>query len=82
MGSDRAEKYRQYAVDCLEATQTVTDYRIKKTLVSIAQSWRKLAQQIELRSHPAGHALRPDYVCRLSRFVSDTGPTVPDFDDE
>jgi hypothetical protein len=53
----RAEKYRQHAADCLEAAQTVTDYRIKDNLVSIAQSWRRLAQQIEQWSDPASSSL-------------------------
>jgi hypothetical protein len=50
----RADKYRQHAADCLEAAQAATDYRTRRALLSIAQSWQRLAQQIELRSNPVG----------------------------
>jgi hypothetical protein len=52
LDSDRADKYRQHAAECLEAAQTVTDHRIRENLVGIAQSFQRLAQEIERRSDP------------------------------
>jgi hypothetical protein len=49
LSDNRQERYRQYARDCLEAAQAVTDQRIRTNLVTIAQSWRVLAEQIERR---------------------------------
>jgi hypothetical protein len=49
LSDNRQERYRQYARDCLEAAQAVTDQRIRSNLVMIAQSWRVLAEQIERR---------------------------------
>jgi hypothetical protein len=50
METDKGVKYRQHAADCLEAAQTVNNYRIRQNLISIAQSWQKMAQQIEQRT--------------------------------
>jgi hypothetical protein len=81
LDSDRAEKYRLRAADCLEAAQTVTNLRIKENLLAVAQSWQRLAEQIERRTDPA-NAGGADYACRLTRFVWDAGPITPRTDDE
>ncbi len=81
MDSDRAGKYRQQAAECLEAAQTVTDPRIKDKLVLTAQSWQRLAQNIERRNELVG-AGAPDYPpSRLTRFVSD-GPIISRIGDD
>jgi hypothetical protein len=50
METDKAVKYREHAADCLEAARTENNYRIRQNLISIAQSWQRLAQQIEERT--------------------------------
>jgi hypothetical protein len=48
---NRADKYRQHAIDCLEAAQAVSDQRIRANLVAVAQSWQRLAEQAD-RANP------------------------------
>jgi hypothetical protein len=46
----RADKFRQHAIECLEAAQAVTDLRIRGNLIAVAESWRRLADQAERKS--------------------------------
>jgi hypothetical protein len=46
----RADIFRQNAVKCLEAAQAVTDHRLRANLITVAESWRRLAEQADRKS--------------------------------
>jgi hypothetical protein len=54
--SSRAERYRQRAVECEQAAQTVRDSDTRTVYADLAHHWRELARQAE--SLDADEALR------------------------
>jgi hypothetical protein len=46
----RAKDYRRYAAECLRIAQTISSPTEKNVLLHMAETWRRLASQIESRS--------------------------------
>jgi hypothetical protein len=46
----RAEDYRRYAAECLRIAQTISSPSEKSVLLQMAETWQRLASQIELRN--------------------------------
>ena len=46
----RAEDYRRYAAECLRIAQTISNPGEKNVLLQMAETWRRLAIQIESRA--------------------------------
>jgi hypothetical protein len=58
----RAEDYRRYATECLRIAQTISSPTEKSVLLQMAETWRRLASQIEslaLYSESLIHSSRP-----------------------
>jgi hypothetical protein len=46
----RAEDYRRYAAECLRIAQTISSPGEKNVLLQMAETWRRLASQVESRA--------------------------------
>jgi hypothetical protein len=43
----KAERYRQYAAECIRLAQSTQDPSEKDTLLGMAEAWRRLAERAE-----------------------------------
>lgn len=48
---ETAERYRQYAADCMRLARKTESLAEKDLLVQMAVSWRQLAERVEKEAH-------------------------------
>ena len=49
----KAEDYRRYAAECLRIARIISSPAEKNTMLQMAETWRRLASQIESRAPAA-----------------------------